>query len=362
MKAAVLHEPKTPLVIEDIGLRKPKAHEVLIKTAFSGLCHSDLHFMEGHLPFPLPAVFGHEASGVVEQVGSEVTYVKPGDKVITCLSVFCGTCDNCTQGHQVICLDENVKTLPGKLDRLTWNKPQKLNTGMNLAAFAEQMLVHENAVVKIREDMPMDKAALIGCSIITGVGSVIRSAKVEPGQTVVIIGCGGVGMAAINGAYIAGAGRIIAVDTNPAKLQLATKLGATDIINPSDGDIVERIKDLTSDGVHHSIDCIGHKRTAEQSFEMLPMGGTATIVGLVTKGVKLELSGWEFSRQRKIQGAWMGGNHFRVDMPRLIEFYLQGRLHLDEWVSEIIDIQQINEGFDLMRQGKGVRTVIDFKI
>ena len=186
-------------------------------------------------------------------------------------------------------------------------------------------------------------------------------ANLTAGETLLVLGAsGGVGMAAINGAYIAGAGRVIAVDTNPTKLQLATKLGASDVINPNDGDPVERIKELTSDGVHHTIDCIGHKRTAEQCFEMLPMGGTATIVGLVTKGVKLELSGWDFSRQRKIQGAWMGGNHMRVDMPRLIEFYLQGRLHLDEWVSELINIDQINYGFDQMRSGKGIRTVIDF--
>ena len=164
MKAAVLYEPNTPLVIEEIGTRKPKAREVLIRTAVSGLCHSDLHFIEGLYPHPLPMVLGHEASGVVEQVGAEVTYLQPGDHVITCLSVFCGTCENCTAGRPVICTNTDVKLLPGQSDRLTWDKPQRLHTGMNLSAFAEQMLVHENAVVKIRKDMPLDRAACIGCA------------------------------------------------------------------------------------------------------------------------------------------------------------------------------------------------------
>jgi S-(hydroxymethyl)glutathione dehydrogenase/alcohol dehydrogenase len=233
---------------------------------------------------------------------------------------------------------------------------------MNLSAFAEQMLVHENAVVKIRKDMPLDRAALIGCSIITGFGAVSNTAKVAPGETVAVIGCGGVGMAAINGAYIAGATRIIAVDTNPVKLQLAAKLGATDLVNPNDGDPVEQIKALTGGGVHHALECLGLKKTAEQSFEMLAFGGTATIVGMVPFGEKIELHGFDFLRERRIQGSSMGSNRFRTDMPRLIELYLQGRLHLDDWISNKIKLTEINQGFDAMKAGKAVRTVIDFEI
>src|SRR6201992_2763482 len=225
MRAAVLYEVNQPLVIEDVSLQKPGPREVLIRTKVAVLCHSDLHFMEGLYPHPLPAVLGHESAGVVEKVGSDVTYVQPGDHVVTCLSVFCGTCDNCTTGRTVLCTDTTVKMMPGQSNRLSWARSEKLNQFLNLSSFAEQMLVHENAIVKIRKDMPLDLAALIGCGVITGYGAVANTAKVQAGETVVVIGCGGVGMAAINGAEIAGAGRIIAVDTNPAQLHTSTELG-----------------------------------------------------------------------------------------------------------------------------------------
>jgi len=287
MKAAVLYEVNKPLVIEDVSLQKPGPREVLIRTSVAGLCHSDLHFMEGLYPHPLPAVLGHESAGVVEQVGSDVTYVKPGDHVVTCLSVFCGTCDNCSTGRPVLCTDTTVKLMPGVSNRLSWARSEKLNQFLNLSSFAEQMLVHENAIVKIRQDMPLDLAALIGCGVITGYGAVVNTAKVAPGESVVVIGCGGVGMAAINGAEIAGAGRIIAVDTNPAKLQLATKLGATDIVDPANGDVVQQVRDLTKGGVHYSFEVLGRKETAEQAFAMLAPGGTATIVGMIPFGQKI---------------------------------------------------------------------------
>jgi S-(hydroxymethyl)glutathione dehydrogenase/alcohol dehydrogenase len=360
MKAAVMYEAHKPLVIEEVSLRKPGPHEVLLRTAVAGLCHSDLHFMEGLYPHPTPVVLGHESAGIVEQVGSEVGYVKPGDHVITCLSVFCGTCENCTTGRPNLCLNAEVKLPPGKAQRFQWSKPEQLHTFTNLSSFAEQMLVHENAVVKIRNDMPLDRAAMIGCGVITGFGAAVHTAKVAPGETVAVIGCGGVGMAAINGAYIAGAGRIIAVDTNPVKLQLATKLGATDLVNPNDGDPVEQVMQLTKGGVHHAIECLGLKLTAEQSFRMLAIGGTATLVGMVPFGQKIELHGADFLRERKIQGSSMGSNRFRVDMPRMIELYMQGRLHLDDWISERIKLEEINEGFKAMKQGKVVRAVIDF--
>jgi S-(hydroxymethyl)glutathione dehydrogenase/alcohol dehydrogenase len=359
MKAAVLHEVNQPLAIEEVSINKPGPREVLIRTAYAGLCHSDLHFIEGLYPHPLPVVLGHESAGVIEEVGSDVTYVEKGDHVITCLSVFCGTCENCTTGRPAICTDTSVKLPPGKAERLSLNGRQ-LHTFTNLSSYAEMMLVHENAVVKIRDDFPLDVAALIGCAVITGYGAAVNTAKVAPGETVVVIGCGGVGMAAINGAAIAGAGRIIAVDTNPVKLQLATKLGATDLVDPRDGDPVKRIKELTKGGVHHAIECLGTKTTAEQSFQMLAAGGTATIVGMVPFGTKIELHGYDFLRERKIQGSSMGSNRFRVDMPRLIEFYHQRKLHLDDWISDRIKLADINQGFANMKAGKVVRSVIQF--
>src|SRR6266487_1552908 len=334
MKAAVLYEVNQPLVIEDVSLPNPGPREVLIRTAVAGLCHSDLHFMEGLYPHPLPAVLGHESAGVVEQVGSDVTYVKPGDHVVTCLSVFCGTCDNCTTGRPVLCTDTSVKMLPGASNRLSWARSEKLNQFLNLSSFAEQMLVHENAIVKIRKDMPLELAALVGC--------------------------GGVGMAAINGAAIAGAGRIIAIDTNPAKLQLATNPGATDIVDPRNGDVVQQVRELTKGGVHHAFEVLGRKETAEQAFAMLAPGGTATIVGMIPFGQKIELHGFDFLRERKIQGSSMGSNHFRVDMPRLVEFYMRGKLHLEDWISAKLQLSEINEGFANMKAGKTLRSVIMF--
>ena len=222
------------------------------------------------------------------------------------------------------------------------------------------MLVHENAIVKIRKDMPLELAALIGCGVITGYGAVVNTAKVRAGETVAVIGCGGVGMAAINGAAIAGAGRIIAIDTNPVKLQLATKLGATDIVDPARGDVVQQVRELTGGGVHHSFEVLGRKETAEQSFAMLAAGGTATIVGMIPFGQKIELHGFDFLRERRIQGSSMGSNHFRVDMPRLVEFYMRGKLHLEDWISAKLKLSEINEGFANMKAGKTLRSVIMF--
>src|SRR5882724_6294734 len=232
MKAAVLHAPNQPLTIEEVALTKPQAREVLLRTAFAGLCHSDLHFIEGLYPHPTPCVLGHESAGVVEAVGDGVTYVKPGDHVITCLSVFCGTCSQCVTGHPNLCENTEVKMLPGAARRLSW-KNQVLHQFMNLSSFADHMLVHENAIVTIDPDVPLDRAALVGCGVVTGVGAVFNAAKVEPGTTVAVIGCGGVGLSSVNGAALAGAERIIAIDTLASKLEIARELGATDTLNAS---------------------------------------------------------------------------------------------------------------------------------
>ena len=362
MKAAIMFEPHKPLEIHDVKVRDPKAHEVVVRTAAAGLCHSDLHFMEGLYPTPLPVILGHESAGVVERVGSEVEYVQPGDHVITCLSVFCGTCKNCTTGRTQLCLNTSVKEPPGQADRFVWDRSEKINQFANLSSYAEEMLVHENAVVKVRKDMPLDRGALIGCGVITGFGAAVNTAKVRFNDSVAIIGCGGVGMAALHGASIAGASRVIAVDTNPVKLQLAAKLGATDLVNPKDGDPVEQIQELTGGGVDHAIECLGTKRTAEQAFEMLAIGGTATIVGMVPFGQKLEIHGADFLREKKIQGSSMGSNQFRTDMTNLVELYMSGRLQLDDWISNHIKIEEINEGFKAMKEGKVVRSVIDFGV
>ena len=359
MKAAILHAANQPLTIEDVTLEKPQAREVLLRTTFAGLCHSDLHFIEGLYPTPTPCVLGHESAAVVEAVGDGVTYVKPGDHVITCLSVFCGTCPQCLTGHPNLCENTDVKMPFGVARRMTW-KGQHLNQCFNLSSFGEQMLVHENSMVKIDPDIPLDRACLVGCGVMTGVGAVFNAAKVEPGATVAVIGCGGIGLSAVNGAALAGAERIIAIDTMPSKLELAREMGATDTLNASNIDPVEAIREMTGGGVHYAFEAIGTKNTAEQSFQMLRPGGTATIIGMVPFGVKIELHGFDFLRDRKIQGTSMGGNRFRVDMPRLLSLWKQGRLKLDHLITGRIKLDQINDGFAALKSAVPVRQLIDF--
>ncbi|MCO6419573.1 Zn-dependent alcohol dehydrogenase [Siccirubricoccus sp. KC 17139] len=360
MKAAVLHEANQPLTIEEVTLQKPKAREVLVRTAYAGLCHSDLHFIEGLYPHPMPLVPGHEVAGVVEAVGSDVTYLQPGDHVIGCLSVFCGACQQCTSGRTVLCENTEVKMTPGMSRRLSWKGGEVMHQFLNLSAFAEQMLVHENALVKIDREIPLDRATLVGCGVITGVGAVINTARVPAGSTVAVIGCGGVGLSAINGAALAGASRIIALDTLAEKLELARELGATDTILVGNDDPVQAVRDLTQGGVEYSFEALGLKKTAEQSFAMLRAGGTATIIGMVPFGQKIELHGFDFLRERKIQGSSMGSNHFRTDMPRLLTLWQQGRLKLDHLISSKLTLAEINEGFARLKGGHVVRQLIEF--
>ena len=359
MKAAVFREVGKPLEIEEISISKPGPREVLVRTAAAGVCHSDLHFVEGLYPAQFPVVLGHESAGIVEQVGSDVSYVKPGDHVITCLSVFCGHCEQCLTGHMSLCANPETRRGPGDEPRLAIDE-REVNQFANLSSFAEQMLIHEHALVKIREDMPLDRAALIGCGVTTGVGSVFHTAAVEPGSSVAVVGCGGVGLSAINGAALAGAGQIIAVDMVDSKLEMAKEFGATDVVNGSNGDVVEQVRELTGGGVQYSFEAIGLKVTAEQCFSMIRPGGTATIIGMIPVGVKIELTGSAFLQEKKIQGSMMGSNRFRVDMPRFVDFYLAGKLHLDQMVSKRIGLGDINEAFVDMKSGEVARSVIVF--
>lgn len=359
MKAAVLQEVNKPLVIEEIQHGDPGPREVLVRTVAAGVCHSDLHFQNGSYPYPMPAVLGHESAGVVEAVGRDVTYVKPGDHVITCLSAFCGHCEYCITGHMSLCEEPELQRPMDQPPRLA-RGDQPIAQFLNLSSFAEYMLVHEHAIAKIREDMPLDRAALIGCGVTTGVGAVIHTARIEPGCTVAVIGCGGVGLSTINGAAIAGAARIIAIDTVPSKLELARKFGATDVINAKDDDPVAAVMSLTGGGVHYSFEAIGLKTTTEQSFKMLKRGGTATVIGMIPVGTHIELHGPEFLMERKLQGSRMGSNHFRVDMPRFVDLYLQGRLHLDELISRRIRLEDVNEGMEALKTGEVARSVIMF--
>jgi len=356
MKAAVMREPNKPLSIEDVTISKPGPREVLVRLKAIGVCHSDVHFWNGSFPAELPTILGHESAGVVEQVGSMVSYVKPGDHVISILSPFCGTCEHCVTGHMSICHTQNGEEFSRTEDeppRLLAGK-EKVNQFLRLSSFAEQILVHENTLCKIDKEMPMDRAALIGCGVITGVGSVFHAAKVEPGSTVAVIGCGGVGLSTINGAAIAGASRIIAVDLLDSKLEMAKKFGATDVVNAKNVDAVEAVKELTQGGVHYAFEAIGLKIAAEQAFQMLRPRGVATVIGMIPLGQNVEVHGIELMVQEKrLQGAIMGSNRFRVDFPRLITLYQQGRLKLDDLISDRIGLDGISGALQNLQDNKG---------
>ena len=359
MKAAVLREVNKPLSIEEVAIDNPKPREVLIRTAACGVCHSDLHYIDGFYDCPKPAVLGHEAAGVVEKVGADVRYVQPGDHVITCLSVFCGHCEFCTTGRPFSCENPETDRACDEPPRLAKDEGG-LHQLYHLSSFAEQMLVHEHALVKIRKDMPLDRAALIGCAVTTGFGAVINTARIEVGSTIAVIGCGGVGLSAINGAAIAGAGRIIAVDIKGSKLNLARHFGATDVVNAVECDPVEAVKEMTGGGVEYAFEALGLKLTSEQAFRMLRTSGVATVIGMVPEGQMIEIEAAELLFDKRLQGSNMGSNHFRVDMPRFVDFYLEGRLKLDEMVSRRIGLADINEAFEEMKRGDMARSVIVF--
>ena len=359
MRAAVLTEVNKPLEIMDVDVDQPRRNEVLIRTATAGVCHSDMHFQEGKYPCECPIVLGHEAAGVVEAVGTDVHYVSPGDHVITCVSMACGDCRQCFRGKPHLCAHEGLVRLPEDTPRLSVGG-SRVHQFSDLSCYAEQMLVHEKAVVKINKDLPLDKAALLGCSVVTGVGAVQNTARVGPGDTVAVVGCGGIGLNAIQGARIAGAERVIAVDRIADKLELARTFGATDTVDASAVDAVATIIEMTGGGVDHAIEAVGLKQTAEQCFGMLGVGGTATVIGMIPIGTTIELQGVALLAERKIQGSVMGSTRFRLDMPMYANLYLQGRLKLDELVSRTLTLDEINVGFESLRTGEVARSIINF--
>ena len=359
MRAAVLETIPGALTISDVQIDAPGPREVLIRTVAAGCCHSDLHYLEGKFTHETPTVLGHEGAGVVERVGEGVESLVVGDHVVTCLSVFCGQCRACVSGRTYMCTKVGTRRPADAPPRLS-RDGAPMAQYYDLSSFAEQMLVHEGAVVRIREDMPLDCAALLGCGVTTGLGAVFNTARVRPGETVAVIGCGGVGLAAIQGAVLAGAGRVIAVDRQPAKLLLAESFGATDLVNASDGNPIGQVKELTGGGVDHAFEAIGLKETAEQAFSMLGPSATATLIGMIPPGTKLELTGFSFLSDKKFQGSVMGSNHFRIDIPRYVDMYLAGKLQLDPLISERITLDEVNGAFEQMKTGEVARSVIVF--
>ena len=361
MQAAILEEAPGELVVDEVSIDKPLADEVLIQTVACGLCHSDLHIIDGTMAFPLPAIAGHEAAGVVQAVGPNVDEFAVGDRVVGCLSTFCGTCVECHVGRTWACENRGALNFaPARQPRLTRNG-EKVMQMAGLGGFAEEMLVHRNSIVKVPHELPLDRGALLGCAVMTGVGSVFNGAKVEPGSTVAVIGCGGIGLNVIQGAVLAGAERVIAVDIHDQKLELARVFGATDTVNASTTDAVGTVVEMTRGGVHYAFEAIGNPKAMSQAYEMVRMGRTAYMIGIAPEGTTLEIPASPIARVAKgVQGLNMGANSFKRDIPMLANLYLQGRLLLDELMAARIGLDGINDAYDRMRQGTEARSVIVF--
>lgn len=361
MKAAIFREVGKPLTIEDVHLDQPRAKEVRLRVAASGLCHSDYHIITGDIPCPLPVLLGHEASGIVEAVGEGVHHFRPGDRVVTSLSSYCGECVECLDGHSNLCDNKPIRpATPGEA-RVTLNGDPIYQLG-ELGGFAEEMLVHANSLVKLPEAMPLDTAALLGCAVLTGVGAATSRASIRAGDTVAVIGCGGVGLNVIQGARLAGAGRIFAVDLHPSKLELAREFGATDLIAGGDS-AAEEIVELTKGGVHHAFEVVGLPSTIRQALMMLRKRGTVVLVGISKFGTELSLPALPFvSREVSIISSLLGSVPFQTAIPRFVDLYIEGRLKLEPLVSQKIRLEEINSAYDQLATGEVARSVIAFDI
>lgn len=360
MRAAITPAVGQPFLVTDVTLANPIGREILIEVKASGLCHSDIGVAEVDRGFPMPALLGHEISGIVAGVGPDVRDFQIGDVVAASPISSCGSCNSCLQGHRYRCRQpEAIRRTPEQGPRITLDG-QPVAQFIGIGGFAERALVHENNVVKLPTGIPFDVAALLGCGVVTGAGAAINSARVRPGDTVAVIGCGGVGLNVIQGARLAGARRIIAIDLQPAKLQLAAEFGATDIINAGDTDAVAAVRELTQGGVTHAFEVIGLKQTAEQAVAMLEKGGTAYLIGVQRPGTTLELLLFEdiTANQKGVRAVAMGSSNLKVDIPMYAELYLQGRFKLDELISQRISLDEINEGYVALKNGGVARSVI----
>ena len=361
MKAAVLYNAHEPFVVEEVELADPGPGEALIRLAGSGVCHSDEHVVDGSMPFPLPAVLGHEGAGVVEKIGPGVTYAVPSDHVILSFVPTCGKCHHCVTGRPNLCA--GVRTTPGTMadgTRRMRRNGQEINHFTMLSTFAEYAVVPEASLVRVREDAPLDKVCLIGCGVMTGVGAAINTAKVRPGSTCVVIGCGGVGLNVIQGCVLAGAGRIIAVDKLANKLEYARQFGATHFINASKEDVTSAVREISRFGADYAFEVIGRPETIELAYECTGRGGMTVVVGLSPAGSRISISAPSFMAEKAIVGCAYGSTRQRVDMPMLTDLYMAGRLKLDELITRTYPLEGINEAFEALRQGQVARGVIVF--
>ena len=361
-KAAVLYEPNTPLIIEELDLDEPKSDEVLVKIGGAGICRSDWHFMAGEAKTVLPAVLGHEGSGVVEQVGPGVTSVKPGDHVILSFVSRCGRCHFCSIGRPNLC-DAHMATSTTMMDGTHRLHKGHLNfTPLSkLACFSQYSVVPEAACVPCPKELPLDKAAIIGCCVTTGVSAAITAAKIETGSTVAVVGCGGVGLNVLQGARLANASKIIAVDINEGRLEFAMQFGATHTVNPSHQNALSRVMEITGGlGADYTFEVFGSGETVDMAYNMARKGGTVTVVGIPPDGDIPSIDAVALVRQEKtLKGSYYGSARMQDDMPKMVDLYMSGRLNLDAFVTHTYSLDEINEAYkDLIRGevGRGVIT------
>jgi S-(hydroxymethyl)glutathione dehydrogenase / alcohol dehydrogenase len=367
VKAAIAYSPRQPLTIEMVDLEGPKSGEVLVEIKATGVCHTDAYTLSGADPEGLfPTILGHEGAGVVVEIGPDVTSLKPGDHVIPLYVPECRHCKFCLSGKTNLCqairLTQGRGVMPDNTSRFSL-KGQPLYHYMGTSTFANYTVLPEISVAKIRKDAPFDKVCLIGCGVTTGLGAVVNTAKVEPGANVVVFGLGGVGLNVIQGARMVGANMIIGVDLNPAKRALAEKFGMTHFVNPQeiDGDLVSYLIDLTDGGADYSFECIGNINVMRQALECCHKGwGVSVIIGVAGAGEEISTRPFQLVTGRVWKGSAFGGAKGRTDVPKIVDWYMNGKINIDDLVTQIMPIERINDAFDLMHQGLSIRSILTF--
>jgi S-(hydroxymethyl)glutathione dehydrogenase/alcohol dehydrogenase len=356
VRAAVAFAPNEPLAVRELELSPPGEGEVLVQMKASGLCHSDLSVMQGKVPrYTFPIVLGHEGAGVVVECGPEVTSVQPGDHVVPVAVPECRQCVNCTSGRTNLCL-QMYAPVPSHfiLDG------QPITSFLGLATFADHAVISEVRLAKIRRDAALDVACYVGCGVVTGVGSALRTAPVKPGSSVAVFGLGGIGLNVVQGARIAGAARIYGIDTNPRRASIARSLGATDFIDPrSVADVAAHIRSLSGGGVDFSFECIGNIEVMRAALECTnPAWGVAVCVGIPGGGAQMTFDPAMLMTGRTWKGSLLGGEKTRTVVPQLVDWYVNGLLRLDELVTHRLGLEEINRGFEMMRSGEAIRSVV----
>lgn len=367
VRAAVAYKAGEPLVIETVQLAGPKPFEVIVEIKATGVCHTDEFTRSGADPEGLfPAIFGHEGAGVVVEVGSSVTSLKKGDHVIPLYTPECRGCKTCLSQRSNLCTairgTQGQGMMPDGTSRFSING-QPIHHYMGCSTFANYTVVPEIALAKIREDAPFDKVCYIGCGVTTGIGAVINTAKVKPGDNVVVFGLGGIGLNVLQGARLAGADKIIGVDLNNDRKAIAEQFGMTHFVNPKEikDDLVPYLVDLTDGGADYSFECIGNTEVMRQALECTHRGwGTSIIIGVAPAGAEISTRPFQLVTGRNWRGTAFGGARGRTDVPKIVDWYMEGKINIDDLITHKLPLEKINDAFDLMHSGESIRTVVEF--